>query len=367
MHLRNLLHYMIKEKSIQLIEHSTPIMVEEISHASNSIYWRWKLNQKKVFFKLLSVNEASEEINNLNIIVNKIPFPQLIQQYNIDDNRAVLVYENKNSDDGRIDWIDFLSKCNFSLENISAIYTDIFNTLKRLHRESMTVDDIKDYPLRALYENRKDNWRIEGFYGIDLIKIFEDMWNNHLSYKNQILELFNFQTKNTLYSLNHWDLHDWNYALRIIDNEYQDMCFFDVATAWYNPILADFGTYFRYLAVQSAYLFPKYKNWFIDSLQSPLEYIKRQDLIFHKFKKLVINEVIKVGIEKYPARDRKREFASRLLYRLIGIKNILEYSLEDRYRLYTILINILNRSKTSTSIVDLPLWEHIYSYIKFDD
>ncbi len=90
-------------------------------------------------------------------------------------------------------------------------------------------------------------------------------------------------------------------------------------------------------------------------MKDPKDYIDKQNTIFHLFQNTLMITLIGIGLQKKPDWKWKQEFASRLIYRFLGIKNILEYKLEDRNKLYNIIIKVLDRSKTSINIIDLPL------------
>lgn len=333
------------------------VIINDYKNSNNSLYWWWTFKWKYIFFKLVKKDKWEFIKNNTIEFWKYFKTPNFLFSFDILEDFECLIFEYFDKNNFNIAH-DYFNLLNFPSESKFRSIETFFINLYNISINSLSFKIVENYPSKVLYEDRLWKKRLDIFYWKSFSFLLNDIntysplkydiiYNYLLNYRNIILS-----TKTTYFSINHWDLHDFNYWFYFNEtiNDMQNI-FFDLDTIWDNPILSDFACYYWYLIYQADNLLIKYKKEFYQ-WKNWIDYIFREKII-----NLYIENYFKPLIKKLSINKEfywKKELWWRLVLRVLWVDNILKYSNYDRKKIYEIVENIIIWSNTSNNKLDLP-------------
>src|SRR3990167_1472779 len=196
--------------------------IRNILSGSKLQYGSFNISNNKYFYKIISKKLANREIKGYKALCSKYPVARLIGGYPLDDEKSVLVFEYEttiNRESGLL--IDFFA-------NKTEIDGTIINILE-LYRKNF----------------------IDQMDGVKLILNGHELTLQLKMVIESIKNFFNNQTK-TWCVLSQCDPGDLNIGIKPI--------ILDYLAGGYNPLMAEFATFFWYQLAMSNYFALKYHH-----------------------------------------------------------------------------------------------------------
>lgn len=292
-----------------------------------------KLDNQKYFFKIVKESEYNDEQEIKNQIY---PYFNIVKKYSEKkiDNEILNLYEY--IDAPKLNAFNFLRDKNISLDDKDKKLNDFFTKKiefmnKTCRLQDMTNDKKAD---RWFYDRIKSGSRFELFYGVNAVKLLNDIKflysKSYSNYKNFFESIFKYLNENnkTVESYCHGDFHDFNFTL--------DGLFWDTDTFGMNPIMNDFTVYYWHFYGREDRFVYKYSPWLTGYMYDSLTKNELNDV--RKLKEKYISkwyDAIETLYKKYNILDGiNNEFIYKLFCRMFLISNILEYDENDRKLVY---------------------------------
>lgn len=300
-------------------------------------YGSFNISNNKYFYKIISKKLANREIKGYKALCSKYPVARLIGGYPLDDEKSVLVFEYEttiNRESGLL--IDFFAnktEIDGTIINILELYRKIF--IDTLCLDSGKSSDIlfKSRIKTRLIKYYDQNF-IDQMDGVKLILNGHELTLQLKMVIESIKNFFNNQTK-TWCVLSQCDPGDLNIGIKPI--------ILDYLAGGYNPLMAEFATFFWYQLAMSNYFalkyhhkaYSKHKKIYkkidkisFDSYQCKI--IHYSNILRRDFTKEYIEQVIKPAMEKIDYSESwYEEFKNYLAMRILCVFNVKQMSRED--------------------------------------
>lgn len=292
-----------------------------------------RYGDEKFFFKVVDKSEYNDE----NYISSMIaPHFKVVKKYGELpwDDKIINLYAYK--DTIHDNTFNTLRSRDHTYEEKEKLLEDFFDNIKKL----MIKTSIQGYMDGSSKSDRwfwgriKINGRASDYYKKNFLALLEDIANKlpeyYFEYSNFFGNIFQYlgKKRETVYSYNHGDFHDFNFSL--------DGTFWDVDTFGYNPILNDFVIYYwHFYGREDAIIYyhsPWLAYYMYDELsQNELKSVRilKEKIIFKWYQE--IKELFfKYHLENFIY----EEFLFKLFCRVFLIDNVLEYENTLRINIY---------------------------------
>ncbi len=231
-----------------------------INYQNNSINGVANYLGEKIFFKILNHNDFIKEMNGYLVSFKKIPIMNIVFIKHLYHSKKYMIaynYENSiNKNSGLLnDYFVFKDNAH----KLSSKDIDILNNILKIYDESFKHKEFKNYCPINIFFHERVNSRLIKWYKKN--KDFKKSVNISDKSTNEIIfETIDYFKKNKKTNfesyLTQGDPNTLNIALK--------PCFFDLVTAGYNPIIAEFSVAFISTLLYDNYFAPKYhaKSYF---------------------------------------------------------------------------------------------------------
>lgn len=296
-------------------------------------------NGRKYFFKIIDeFNRVDEDFIQSNIKPNFSIAKKLFEKSF--GSKILLLYECLNTIE--INCYNYLrSLVSFSEKKNK--FKNFMNDYIQLQRNSAikSLSNKKYLSDTFFIERCRDGARINDYYSANLSNLIHDVKNLGFDFRafENLNALINQQINNhneTVVAYNHGDFHDFNFSLEKI--------FWDVDTFGINPILNDFVIYYWHFYARENYLITKYNWWLAENMFNKLN--KNENMQIYKLKEGEIKKWWKFVYSQFKVNNLlnalKDEFIFRLFCRVFLVDNVLKMEKEDRMKIYSFFIEMLN-------------------------
>ncbi len=334
------------------------IHINGYCNSSNSLYGKWELLTKKVFFKIVLSKNWELLKKNTNIFSWYFNTPQIIEEFPIGNNYICLVYEYI-EESSYMTANDFLA-CPYIPDNEKIqTFQSLYEKIKNISLSTISKEKNGEYPSKKLFEKRFGENRLFRYYWNGYKALFDDIDKIFSKEKSDVIKSYLTQMEmvaltpsSSCFCFGHWDFHEFNFWFRENRSGEYFPIFVDLETAGYNPILWDMATYYWNILFQGDYLYTRYSQSHASYARSISVYLRNKQIAIYI--STYIAPVIIFLWEKFPGFDWKKELTWRLLLRILAVHNVLEYSEIDRKIIYKIVYQIINWWSWENSILDLP-------------
>lgn len=316
---------------------------------------------QKCFFKIVDHEFFIKEINGYLMVYKEIPTMKILfVKYLYQSKRYLIAYEfDKTITDNQGLLNDLFAKNDFKI-NISKIDSNKMESVLKEYEKiyDSSLKYLNYYPSRIFFEERVDT-RLKKWYldDLDFSKLIINIENDRFSINDILKETKNYfyKNKDKLYqcSLTQGDPNTLNISTR--------PCFFDLATAGYNPIVAEVAMTVIATLIYDNYFCPKYHedSFYLHDLVVK-QYLKFEPKISIEKSEnsvvidsnIVTSKIRKQYILKYISIIRKNnikitdEIKYFIIMRLLCIFDIRKMSYNDfYYSLYLVCFFYKNISK----------------------
>ncbi len=319
--------------------------VGHINVQCNSINGYTKDNKKeKFFFKILSLEEAKEELKGYFLIYGKLKVSDIYKIIRY-ENFSIIMFEydeNIQKDKGLLN--DFLVENDFN----KSFNNEHYEVIHKVINESLKC--IKDNILKEIYPmqkffNERINKRLLIWYREDIYIEFNNKKYKMSDFINEIKNYFEKNRKLKCF-LSQGDPNALNLGTEPI--------LFDYATSGYNAIIAEFSTIFWSILFNDLYYAPKYHK---NSYRNHEKIMKNLELYNLNINYNIVNKNINIISGKIKTTKIRKNFMKEyikklkdnkiiihkncvyfIMMRILCIFNLNE--MEDKDKAYSILIMI---------------------------